>query len=126
MSHLEVLRDSGKQATTALPSTGKTTRWDFLPKNSTKSRVYSLVIPRSFFQFYRAVINAVDATAATCRVTFTDYGNTEDVSLNDVKVIPKSAWVCVFLIASIFYQLLTLKCVFTVFRIQTEFKGKFL
>ncbi|KAL3878576.1 hypothetical protein ACJMK2_030913, partial [Sinanodonta woodiana] len=42
-------------------------------------------------QFYNAVIEAVAPGLPTCFVTFTDYGNTEEVLLSDIRPLPKQS-----------------------------------
>ncbi|XP_064636492.1 tudor domain-containing protein 3-like isoform X2 [Lineus longissimus] len=41
-------------------------------------------------EFYRATIVGVSDNVETCVVTFTDYGNTEEVLLAEIKMIPKA------------------------------------
>ena len=42
-----------------------------------------------FVQFYQAVVEAITPELPTCIVTFSDYGNSEEVNLCDVKPVPK-------------------------------------
>ena len=46
-----------------------------------------------FIQLYRAVIRSVGPSNQSYFVTFSDYGNTEEVSVSDVRPILLNAWV---------------------------------
>ncbi|XP_074650412.1 uncharacterized protein LOC141905443 isoform X2 [Tubulanus polymorphus] len=41
---------------------------------------------------YRANVIDIHENSKTCIVSFTDYGNTEEVSLSDIKTVSKQAW----------------------------------
>ena len=46
------------------------------------------------FQFYHAMVHAVAPNGQTCVLTFSEYGNAEEVLMSDIRPIPKQqAWV---------------------------------
>lgn len=47
-------------------------------------------------QFYPAVIDAIAQDGSTVVVTFTEYGNQEEVFVEDIQPTHQSGWVCWF------------------------------
>ena len=45
------------------------------------------------FQYYHAQIHAIAQSGQTCVVTFSDYGNSEEVLMSDIRPLPATAWV---------------------------------
>ena len=44
-------------------------------------------------QFYRATVQFVCPSGLKYHVNFTDYGNTEEVGISDIRAVPKEVWV---------------------------------